>query len=47
MPGAAQPFTHDCEVCLNMVAYVVEQLDDVTLSGGPLSEGMDLMSPFV
>ena len=30
-----------------MVTYAVEQLDDVTLTGGPLSDTMDLMSPFV
>ena len=30
-----------------MVAYVVEQLDDVTLTGGPLDRKLDLMSPFV
>ena len=30
-----------------MVAYVVEQLDAVTISAGSLIEGMDLMSPFV
>ena len=30
-----------------MVAYVVEQLEDVELTGGPLPKGMDLMSPFV
>jgi len=29
-----------------MVAYVVEQLDDVVVDPGPLA-GMDLMSPFV
>ncbi|WP_374944130.1 glycosidase [Sphingomonas sp.] len=30
-----------------MVTYAVEQLDDVTLTGGPLDKTMDLMSPFV
>ena len=30
-----------------MVAYVVEKLDDVALSGGPLGKTFDLMSPFV
>ena len=30
-----------------MVAYVVEQLDTVTLSANSLVDGMDLMSPFV
>ncbi len=30
-----------------MVAYVVEQLDEVTLTGQTLLDGMDLMSPFV
>ena len=30
-----------------MVTYTVEQLDVVTLTGGPLGEGYDLMSPFV
>ncbi len=30
-----------------MVAYVVEQLEDVALSGGPLGKTFDLMSPFV
>ena len=30
-----------------MVAYVVEQLDAVTLTGQTLLKGMDLMSPFV
>ena len=30
-----------------MVTYAVEQLDDVTLTGGPFAKGMDLMSPFV
>ena len=30
-----------------MVTYAVEQLDDVTLTGGPLGDKMDLMSPFV
>jgi predicted GH43/DUF377 family glycosyl hydrolase len=30
-----------------MVAYVVEQLNDVTVQKGSVLEGMDLMSPFV
>ncbi|MGZ3200101.1 MAG: glycoside hydrolase family 130 protein [Croceibacterium sp.] len=30
-----------------MVAYVVEQLDDVVIGGGSPLDGMDLMSPFV
>ena len=30
-----------------MPAYVVEQLDDVTISSGSIVDGMDLMSPFV
>jgi predicted GH43/DUF377 family glycosyl hydrolase len=30
-----------------MVAYVVEQLDDVTVQDGSVLDGMDLMSPFV
>ena len=30
-----------------MATYAVEQLDDVTLTGGPLGKTMDLMSPFV
>jgi beta-1,2-mannobiose phosphorylase / 1,2-beta-oligomannan phosphorylase len=30
-----------------MVTYAVEQLDDVTLIGGPLGDKMDLMSSFV
>lgn len=30
-----------------MVTYAVEQIDDVTLTGGPLGDKMDLMSPFV
>ena len=30
-----------------MVTYAVEQLDDVTLGGGPLAKDTDLMSPFV
>lgn len=30
-----------------MVAYAVEQLDDVALTGGPLDRKLDLMSPFV
>ncbi|WEK42470.1 MAG: glycosidase [Candidatus Sphingomonas colombiensis] len=30
-----------------MATYSVEQLDHVTLSGGPCREGYDLMSPFV
>ena len=30
-----------------MITYVVEQLDTVTLTGGPLTSTMDLMSPFV
>ena len=30
-----------------MVTYAVEQLDDVTLDGGPFGTGFDLMSPFV
>ncbi len=30
-----------------MVAYVVEQLDDVVVDGGSPLDGMDLMSPFV
>jgi predicted GH43/DUF377 family glycosyl hydrolase len=30
-----------------MVAYVVEQLDAVTIEPGPSVEGMDLMSPYV
>lgn len=30
-----------------MITYTVEQLDTVTLTGGPLTAAMDLMSPFV
>ena len=30
-----------------MITYVVEQLDEVVLTGGPLTGTMDLMSPFV
>lgn len=30
-----------------MISYVVEQLDEVVLTGGPLSHTVDLMSPFV
>ena len=30
-----------------MITYAVEQIDDVTLTGGPLTGTMDLMSPFV
>ena len=30
-----------------MPTYAVEQLDDVTLQGGPLGKDFDLMSPFV
>lgn len=30
-----------------MVTYAVEQLDDVSLTGGPLGKKFDLMSPFV
>ncbi len=30
-----------------MATYAVEQLDDVTLTGGPLGKTFDLMSPFV
>ena len=30
-----------------MPAYVVEQLDNVTIAEGSILDGMDLMSPFV